>query len=1141
MYKRQLEYFDGTAWSTAATAYDLSNLTTTVGTLQTEVNNVEASLGAGVNSDGTFYGAAFTDSAAGAGSFTAAINQVAAAVLSSNSLAQLSDVNIATGLSNNQYLRYNATSQKWVNSTLVLADVTDVTATAAEVNQLSGATFAAADLNKLHAITVSAAQINNVGSTTSTTAELNKLHSSTFTTTELNYVTGVTSSIQDQLDNKQGLDATLTALAALDTTPGILVQTGTDTFTKRTITSNTTGITVTNGDGVSDNPTLDIAGHLSEVYGLTTGGFLKLDNGTIVSSGEITGTTGRIVVTGGHGQSANPTIDLDTVSNSNLGSFLKLNTDSYGRVTGTKAVETSDITALADSEYVRQDGSSTMTDSLTMSSGATVTGLPAPTNASDAANKSYVDNLVTGLSWKNAVKVLATSNLTLSGTQTVEGVPLVADDRVLATAQTTSADNGIYVVAAGAWTRSTDAASYQQLGGAAVFVTEGTYADSAWTQTTELASFSGQVWSQFSGAGSYSGSGAIKLDGTVFSLTSGNGLSQSGNTLAVTTTSNSAVQLEGTSPTKTVGLVLDTGSGLEQSTSGLKISANGVTNAMLAYSSLTLGADSGQGSVSLGDALVINGAGALSTAVTDGTYTISAADASTSAKGVASFASASFDVTSGAVSIKDGGVTNTQLATSVVTFTGTTGFDNVALGESMAIIGYDSAITTAMGTNSLTVKLNTVDVAHGGTGLETFAGGGELFFSSTTATMDQSAGLTFSDTAGLVVDVSGNNTYTGLALTTGSGHQIHLGTTNSDVGTTTTAAPTLSASGSFRISTGLDFSHGTGDVTFDDYLVFNGSQTRISTPVGSGADLNLAPDSGIVNIGDYNAYGIEIDGTSATIGTTSGSGLVLTLNADSGIVTIGAGSGAGTPTIITDSTLTLTPQSGLVNISGGGGAGLVIDGSTNSISAAPGGSGGADLHLLPDTGGSVVVGTGGADGTVQSDTGYSLILIGDAGVTVQANSGNVTAALASGITAKVDVSGPTAAQYATGLAATNLVNKYYVDQAIASGASAGAIKAFQATVALNGSAVTLGTMPAGATVLSVKVSVTSAATAGTLVVGKAGSTSAYMTDAENDTTVTGLYVTETFVTESGSVAILATPAGGTAGSATVIVQYQVAQ
>jgi hypothetical protein len=106
------------------------------------------------------------------------------------------------------------------------------------------------------------------------------------------------------------------------------------------------------------------------------------------------------------------------------------------------------------------DGSITLAPNGTGSvnvSGTKITGLADPVADTDAANKRYVDAARSGLDVKQSVRAATTANITLSGTQTVDGIALAAGERVLVKNQTTASQNGIYDVAAGAWTRSSDA------------------------------------------------------------------------------------------------------------------------------------------------------------------------------------------------------------------------------------------------------------------------------------------------------------------------------------------------------------------------------------------------------------------------------------------------------------------------------------------------------------------------------------------------------------------------------------------------------------------------------------------------------------------------------------------------------------
>lgn len=121
---------------------------------------------------------------------------------------------------------------------------------------------------------------------------------------------------------------------------------------------------------------------------------------------------------------------------------------------------------------------------------------------------------------KASCRVATTGNITLSGAQTIDGVSVVAGDRVLVKAQSTGANNGIYVCAAGAWSRSTDAdTSALVTSGMFTFVTEGTANDNtAWQLTTNDPIVLGTTALVFAQVGS---GGVTSVSGTAPIVSSG--------------------------------------------------------------------------------------------------------------------------------------------------------------------------------------------------------------------------------------------------------------------------------------------------------------------------------------------------------------------------------------------------------------------------------------------------------------------------------------------------------------------------------------------------------------------------------------------------------------------------------------------
>jgi hypothetical protein len=111
-----------------------------------------------------------------------------------------------------------------------------------------------------------------------------------------------------------------------------------------------------------------------------------------------------------------------------------------------------------------------------------------PVLNSHFATKEYVDNVAAGIYVHASVKAATTANISLTGIQTIDGVSLVAGDRVLVKNQTTGSQNGVYVVAAGAWSRAPDfdgSPSNEVSAGDFLFVEGGTSNGSTgWVLTT---------------------------------------------------------------------------------------------------------------------------------------------------------------------------------------------------------------------------------------------------------------------------------------------------------------------------------------------------------------------------------------------------------------------------------------------------------------------------------------------------------------------------------------------------------------------------------------------------------------------------------------------------------------------------------
>jgi hypothetical protein len=233
-------------------------------------------------------------------------------------------------------------------------------------------------------------------------------------------------------------------------------------------------------------------------------------------------------------------------------------------------------------------------DVLTLSSnsglGVEIKGLKDPTQSTSAVTKNYVDSLSAGLQWKTSVRATTTSAQTLAtdfaNGQTIDGVLLATNDRILIKNQANGVENGIYIVqASGAPTRSADMANASEAKGSAVFCEEGTanadhgfVVSSGSTVGTDIL-----VYTQFTSLGQ---------------VDAGQGLSKAGSQLDVNVDDS------------TIEISADT----------LQVKASGIQNSHLVNPSLTVSAGAALSSTL--ETIPLGSSGSLSVNVDDSTIEI---------------------------------------------------------------------------------------------------------------------------------------------------------------------------------------------------------------------------------------------------------------------------------------------------------------------------------------------------------------------------------------------------------------------------------------------------------------------------------------------------------------------------------------
>ena len=589
-------------------------------------------------------------------------SEVDGLVNAQDTLAEMTDVDF-TALADGQFMKYVSGSSVWKNATFELADVSDITASAAELNILDGviattaelnildgvtasaaeinvldgisATLTAAELSILDGVTASAIEINLLDGVTSSTSELNILTGVTTDATELNYVDGVTSAIQTQLDSmveKGGdtMDSGVHLLFSgtgevrgLPATPSLATSATSKAYVDALISGGSSWRNPVTDADLVDIITANPASPEAD-YGLSAGDNVAF----VVTSGTFTASlgTGTTVV----GAAAGDVLNLTITS------------------TGNGDYKLIDTPIAAGDRFIIGAEHGLIGSAL---------GLLEPNEDGFGLEKGDLIQFVTGTGatetdWSTPEGRVGTSS----------GTPEIPQGTTVLNSDPDSVHYGhtyLYNAQDNAWVEIAGPGSIQagiglgysgnvldvNLGAGIKELPSDEVGLDIYTVGALLLTEDGTTASTGTDAGLY-----LQLDGGT--------LAQSGSGLKIPADGVTATEINanvaGDGLGQAAGGALEVNvddSSIETNADAIRVKASGVTNTMLANPGITMAGDSGSDSVDLGETFTFTGGEGIDTAITANVVTITGEDATITNKGIASFNTSHFSVTSGAVSL----------------------------------------------------------------------------------------------------------------------------------------------------------------------------------------------------------------------------------------------------------------------------------------------------------------------------------------------------------------------------------------------------------------------------------------------------------------------------------------------------------